>query len=71
MNCAQVLLEGIKAMGGRRVYGVVGTSNVAFVSAMYDCQEDLRYISCRHEQVAATMADAEGQIGRASCRERV
>ena len=62
MNCAQVLLEGIKAMGGRRVYGVVGTSNVAFVSAMYDCQEDLRYISCRHEQVAATMADAEGRL---------
>ena len=27
MNCAQVLLEGLKAMGSRRIYGVVGTSN--------------------------------------------
>lgn len=62
MNCAQVILEGLKAMGCRRVYGVVGTSNVAFVSALYDHREDLRYISCRHEQVAASMADAEGRL---------
>ena len=62
MNCAQVLLEGLKAMGARRIYGVVGTSNVAFVSALYDYKADLRYISCRHEQVAASMADAEGRL---------
>ncbi len=62
MDCAQVLLEGLKAMGARRIYGVVGTSNVAFVSAVYDHKEDLRYISCRHEQVAGSMADAEGRL---------
>ena len=61
MNCAQVLLEGIQAMGARRIYGVVGTSNVAFVSALYDCKE-VRYVSCRHEQVAASMADTEGRL---------
>ncbi len=62
MNCAQVLIEGIKAMGGKRIYGVIGTSNIAFVNALYDHQEEIRYISCRHEQVAASMADAEGRL---------
>jgi acetolactate synthase-1/2/3 large subunit len=62
MNCAQVLLEGIKAMGARHIYGVIGTSTVAFVNALYDYQKDIRYISCRHEQVAASMADTEGRL---------
>jgi acetolactate synthase-1/2/3 large subunit len=62
MNCAQVILEGLTAMGCRRIYGVVGTSNVAFVSTIHDCREAIRYVSCRHEQVAASMADAEGRL---------
>jgi acetolactate synthase-1/2/3 large subunit len=62
MNCAQVLIEGIKAMGARRIYGVIGTSNISFVDALYDHQDKIRYISCRHEQVAASMADAEGRL---------
>ncbi len=62
MNCAQVLVEGIKAMGATRVYGVIGTSNLSFVDALYDHREELRYVSCRHEQVAASMADAEGRL---------
>ena len=62
MNCAQVLIEGIKAMGARRIYGVIGTSNISFIDALYDHQDEIRYISCRHEQVAASMADAEGRL---------
>jgi acetolactate synthase-1/2/3 large subunit len=62
MNCSQVLIEGLKAMGAARIYGIIGTSNIAFVNALFDYQEDIRYISCRHEQVAASMADAEGRL---------
>lgn len=62
MNCAQMLIEGLKVMGVRRIYGIIGTSNFAFVNALYDYQEDIRYVSCRHEQVAASMADAEGRL---------
>ena len=62
MNCSQVLIEGILAMGGRRLYGIIGTSNMPFVDSLYDYRERLRYISCRHEQVAASMADAEGRL---------
>lgn len=62
MNCAQVLIEGLKTMGARRIYGVIGTSNISFIDALYDHQDEIRYISCRHEQVAASMADAEGRL---------
>jgi acetolactate synthase I/II/III large subunit len=62
MNCAQVLIDGIREMGARRIYGVIGTSNLPFVDALYDHQEEVRYISCRHEQVAASMADTEGRL---------
>lgn len=50
-------------MGARRIYGVIGTSNISFVDALYDHQGEIKYISCRHEQVAAGMADAEGRLG--------
>ncbi|RJP31131.1 MAG: thiamine pyrophosphate-binding protein [Actinobacteria bacterium] len=62
LNCAQVLIEGIKAMGAGRIYGVIGTSNISFIDTLYDHQDEIRYISCRHEQVAASMADAEGRL---------
>ncbi|MEW6200696.1 MAG: thiamine pyrophosphate-binding protein [bacterium] len=59
---AKQLVESMKAAGVNRIYGIIGTSNVAFVDALYDETEAIRYISCRHEQVAATMADAEGRL---------
>ncbi len=49
-------------MGATRIYGIIGTSNVAFVDALYAVRDRIRYISCRHEQVAASMADAEGRL---------
>ncbi|MEJ5187100.1 MAG: thiamine pyrophosphate-binding protein [Candidatus Geothermincolales bacterium] len=62
MDCAHVVAEALVAMGVPRVYGVCGTSNVAFLDALYDYRDLVRYISCRHEQVAASMADAEGRL---------
>ncbi len=62
MNCAQVLIEGMVAMGVKRMYGVIGTSTAPFVNALYDYRDRIRYISCRHEQVAASMADTEGRL---------
>jgi len=59
---AQALAQALLKMGSTRLYGIIGTSNVAFVDALYDVRERLRYISCRHEQVAASMADAEGRL---------
>ncbi len=62
MKCSQVIIEGLKAMGVRRIYGIIGTSNFAFVNALYDYRDEIRYVSCRHEQVAASMADTEGRL---------
>lgn len=58
----KALAEALIRMGAERVYGIIGTSNLGFVDALYEVQDRLRYISCRHEQVAASMADAEGRL---------
>ncbi len=59
---AQALVQALLKMGTSRLYGIIGTSNVAFVDGLYDVRDRLRYLSCRHEQVAASMADAEGRL---------
>jgi acetolactate synthase-1/2/3 large subunit len=59
---AQALTSALLKMGTTRLYGIIGTSNVAFVDALYDVRDQIRYVSCRHEQVAASMADAEGRL---------
>ena len=62
MTGAQALAGALLKMGASRIYGIIGTSNLGFVDALYDVKDDLRYISCRHEQVAASMADTEGRL---------
>jgi acetolactate synthase-1/2/3 large subunit len=62
MSGAQALAGALIRMGAKRIYGIIGTSNVAFVDALYDQRDRIEYVSCRHEQVAASMADAEGRL---------
>jgi acetolactate synthase-1/2/3 large subunit len=54
----------LKAMNVKRVYGVIGTSIVGFLDGLYQARDSIRYVSCRHEQVAGSMADAEGRLTR-------
>lgn len=61
---AEALVHCLKAVGTQRVYGVIGTSIIGLIDALYDARETIRYISCRHEQVAGSMADAEGRLTR-------
>ncbi len=62
MTGGQALAGALVKMGAERLYGIIGTSNVAFVDALYEVRDRLSYVSCRHEQVAASMADAEGRL---------
>jgi len=62
MDAAHAVADCLKKFGVKRVYGIIGTSVVDFVDALYDYRDEIRYISCRHEQVAASMADAEGRL---------
>lgn len=62
MSGAQALVKALLRMGTSRIYGVIGTSNVAFIDALYEVRDQIHYVSCRHEQVAASIADAEGRL---------
>jgi len=62
MDAAHAVADCLEKFGVKRVYGIIGTSVVDFVDALYDFREEIRYVSCRHEQVAASMADAEGRL---------
>lgn len=61
---ADALTACLERLGVRRVYGVIGTSIVGFLDGLYEARERIRYVSCRHEQVAGSMADAEGRLTR-------
>jgi len=60
MNVAEVVVTCLKQLGVKRVYGLIGTSILDFVDALKD--SGIRYVSTRHEQVAVSMADAEGRM---------
>ncbi len=60
MSVAQVVVSCLEQLGVKRIYGLIGTSILDFVDAVRDSK--IRYISTRHEQVAASMADAEGRL---------
>jgi len=61
---ADALAACLERMQVQRVYGVIGTSIVGFLDGLYELRDRIRYVSCRHEQVAASMADAEGRLTR-------
>lgn len=60
MNVAQAAVWCLEQLGVKRIYGLIGTSILDFVDAVKDSR--IRYISTRHEQVAVSMADAEGRL---------
>ncbi len=61
---ADALTACLERLGVCRVYGVIGTSIIGFLDGLYESRERIRYVSCRHEQVAGSMADAEGRLTR-------
>ncbi len=62
MKGSETLVRCLLEMGCDKIYGIIGTSILYFVDALYDVKDKIRYISCRHEQVAASMADAQGRL---------
>jgi len=62
MKISEVLWEVMWRGGISRVYGIIGTSILPAINSLSKYRDKIRYISCRHEQVAGSMADAEGRI---------
>lgn len=56
------LLDCLRAARVQRVYGLIGSSITPFYKALAEASGQIRYISTRHEMVAAAMADAEGRL---------
>lgn len=60
MKVSELVVRSLEEYGVGRVYGLIGTSILDLVDAAKSSR--LRYVSTRHEQVAVSMADAEGRI---------
>ncbi|MDA8390069.1 MAG: acetolactate synthase large subunit [Gammaproteobacteria bacterium] len=64
MNAAQLLVRCLESEGVEYVFGIPGEENLAIVDALLD--SPIRFITTRHEQGAAFMADVYGRLtGRA------
>ena len=60
MKVSELLVSSMENYGVRRAYGLIGTSVLDLVDAL--SRSRIRYLSTRHEQVAVSMADAEGRV---------
>lgn len=60
MKVSELLVRSLEEYGVQRVYGLIGTSILDLVDAAKG--SGIRYVSTRHEQVAVSMADAEGRV---------
>lgn len=60
MKVSELLVRSLESYGVTRAYGLVGTSVLDLMDALSSGK--IRYVSTRHEQVAVSMADAEGRM---------
>lgn len=58
----QLLVEQLQAFGVERVFMVPGESFLPCIDALYDCQDTIESIVCRHESGASYMAEAHGKL---------
>lgn len=56
MTAGQAVVEALRAEGVKYVFGIVGGTVLEIMDALYD-QPDIRFMSVRHEQAGAFMAD--------------
>ena len=57
----QIVVESLRALGVRFVFGVPGGQTLAITDALRD-SNDIRFVTARHEGAAACMADAIGRL---------
>ena len=60
MKVSELLVRSFESYGVTRAFGLVGTSIIELMDALSSSR--IRYVSTRHEQVAVSMADAEGRL---------
>jgi len=62
ITVAKLIAEALLINDVKRVYGIIGTSIVDFIDALYDYRDRINFITTRHEQVAVSAADGEARI---------
>jgi acetolactate synthase-1/2/3 large subunit len=61
-TAARALVECLLAQQVSLAFSVAGESYLAVLDALYDVQQKLRLVTCRHEAGAANMAEAVGKL---------
>lgn len=59
---AQVLVDALRINDVTKAFAVPGESYLSVLDALYDCQDRLGLVTCRHESGAANMAEAYGKM---------
>ena len=60
MNTAQVLVKCLESEGVKYIFGIPGEENLEIIEALRD--SPIQFITVRHEQGAAFMADMYGRL---------
>ena len=61
INAGSAIVECIRCEGVRYAFGIIGSSYLEILDAMHD-PADIEFVSVRHEQAAAHMADAYARV---------
>ena len=61
MNAGRAVVELLKAEGVRHIFGIVGSTFLDVLDALYD-DKAVEYVNVRHEQAAAFMADGLARV---------
>jgi acetolactate synthase-1/2/3 large subunit len=61
-RAADLLVECLLKQGVSKIFGVPGESYLSVLDALVDHQDDIKFISARHEGGAAFMAEAYGKL---------
>lgn len=59
---AKAIIDVLRLNGSDLIFTVPGESFLPVIDALYDVQDDIRLITCRHEAAAANMAEAYGKL---------
>src|SRR4029078_12919344 len=59
---AKILVDALRIHGVDTAFGVPGESYLAVLDALYDVQDEIKFVICRQEGGAANMADAYGKL---------
>ena len=62
MNCAEVLVEMLKAYQVRHIFGVPGDTTMPLYDALYMARDEIQHVMARDERSAAFMADAYARL---------